>query len=84
MKRTFKLTILVILTCFTLAGCHDFIVEDPYEKGTYHTNFFQMHTKNGYAPSERREPDPVWCYQTIGAPDCYSKPQHSERSRLIQ
>lgn len=40
-------------------------------------------SKGWVGPTQRMDPPPLYCYQTIGYPDCYQAPLPGQQSRLI-
>lgn len=64
-----KIYVSVVLACFLLAGCSDRDVESM-ENGLW--QMFAGHPKPKLL---KQNPPPVYCYDTIGKPDCYSEPQ---------
>lgn len=40
-------------------------------------------SKGWVGPTQRMDPPPLYCYQTIGYPECYSEPLPGQGPRLI-
>jgi hypothetical protein len=81
-RSSVRIAVLVVLAA-TATGCSDGF--DPLENkvqlrlGWTETRVLRA----GWLGSEPFDPEPAYCYRTIGKPDCYRRPQPSEGPRLV-
>ncbi|MGB0935654.1 MAG: hypothetical protein ACPGXY_06295 [Alphaproteobacteria bacterium] len=76
MKNKNNLTILIITLPLLLSGCKKYLNEDYLTSEEIHEYGWA-----GKSPAHR--PKRLYCYETIGGPDCYRDPQPGREERLI-
>lgn len=67
-----RITVLIFLGLLALCGCTDRDVES-LENGLW--QMFEGHPKPKLL---KADPPPVYCYPTLGEPDCYAQPLRPE------
>lgn len=66
-----------VLICLTVSGCFQASLNEQYMSNSSFQEISLGHS------SKYSESKGLYCYQTIGNPDCYSEPQHGRERQLI-